>query len=178
VTAPRGELLAALERLLRVTSARSVLLSHAVAEQLGMNQTDLETLDLLTLDGPMPAGRLAELTGLTTGAITGVVDRLEKLGLAGREPDPADRRRVIVRALPPPEPFRRCAEALYAPLAAAMEQLAARYDDAELAAIVDFLGRANQASLEATAAVRRAGPRPAKRVRRAAGSPPGPPEGG
>ena len=64
-----------------------------------MNPTDLESLDILARHGPMTAGRLAEMTGLTTGAITGLVDRLERRGYARREPHPTDRRSVIVQPL-------------------------------------------------------------------------------
>jgi DNA-binding MarR family transcriptional regulator len=70
--------------------------SYQATEDLGVNPTDLGALCLLLLHGPAPAGRLAELTGLTTGAVTGVVDRLEKGGFVRREVDPADRRKVIV----------------------------------------------------------------------------------
>jgi DNA-binding MarR family transcriptional regulator len=65
-------------------------------EDVGMNPTDLGSLCLLLLHGPAPAGRVAELTGLTTGAVTGVIDRLERGGFVRREVDPADRRKVIV----------------------------------------------------------------------------------
>jgi DNA-binding MarR family transcriptional regulator len=70
--------------------------SYRATEDVGVNPTDLGALCLLLLHGPAPAGRLAELTGLTTGAVTGVVDRLEKGGFVHREVDPADRRKVIV----------------------------------------------------------------------------------
>jgi DNA-binding MarR family transcriptional regulator len=70
--------------------------SYEATEDVGVNPTDLGALCLLLLHGPAPAGRLAELTGLTTGAVTGVVDRLEKGGFVRREVDPADRRKVIV----------------------------------------------------------------------------------
>jgi DNA-binding MarR family transcriptional regulator len=65
-------------------------------EEVGLHQTDLGSLCLLLLHGPAPAGALAELTGLTTGAVTGVIDRLEKGGFVRREVDPHDRRKVIV----------------------------------------------------------------------------------
>src|SRR5262252_10525603 len=67
------------------------------AEAVGLNPSDLGCLCLLLLHGPIPAGRLAELTGLTTGAITGVIDRLERAGFASRVIDPSDRRKVIVK---------------------------------------------------------------------------------
>ena len=68
-----------------------------VAEAVGLSPSDLGCLCLLLLHGPSPAGRLAELTGLTTGAVTGVIDRLERAGFAQRALDPSDRRKVIVK---------------------------------------------------------------------------------
>jgi DNA-binding MarR family transcriptional regulator len=70
--------------------------SYEATEDVGVNPRDFGALCLLLLHGPAPAGRLAELTGLTTGAVTGVVDRLEEGGFVRRQVDPADRRKVIV----------------------------------------------------------------------------------
>src|SRR5436305_10692075 len=67
--------------------------SFEATESVGLSSTDIGSLCLLLLHGPMPAGRLAELTGLTTGAVTGVVDRLERANLVRRELDSTDRRR-------------------------------------------------------------------------------------
>jgi DNA-binding MarR family transcriptional regulator len=72
--------------------------SYEATEDVGVSPSDLGALCLLLLHGPAPAGRLAELTGLTTGAVTGVIDRLEKGGFVHRDVDPADRRKVIVVA--------------------------------------------------------------------------------
>ena len=151
-TPKRGHLLRALDRELRLASAQGVLLSQAVADRLGVNQSDLECLDLLHLHGPLTAGRLAELTGLTTGAITGLIDRLEAAGFARRERDPDDRRRVIVE--PTPEAVDRIAP-YYASMGRAMNDLLARYGDEELDLLVDFLGRANLVAREETAKLRR-----------------------
>ena len=123
-----------------------------------MNPTDLESLDLLTMHGPVPAGRLAELTGLTTGAITGVVDRLERAGYARREPDPTDRRRVIVRPLA--ENAEPEIAPLYEPLARAMAELYSGYSEQDLALILDFVTRANTLVLEETARLRAGATRP------------------
>jgi DNA-binding MarR family transcriptional regulator len=137
-------LLGALNVAFRIGSAQSVMLSQAAADALGMASSDIECYDLLSLHGAMTAGRLAELTGLTTGAITGVIDRLERAGYASRERDPNDRRRVIVR----PHLERHAdpaAVAVFGPVAAAMDTLVARYSDDELAVILDFFTRANEA---------------------------------
>src|SRR5919199_1292091 len=93
----RRELLQQLDAKLRSVIADAVLFNHQVAERVGLNATDAQCLNLLDLHGPMPAGRLAHLTGLTTGAITGAVDRLERVGYVRRERDLHDRRKGIVQ---------------------------------------------------------------------------------
>ena len=142
----------ALERALRETSGQSVLFSQAVADRVGMNPTDLETLDILTRNGPMTAGRLAEMTGLTTGAITGLVDRLERHGFARREPHPTDRRSVIVKPLS--ENAERDLGPAYVTMSEAMDELMSRYDDEALATILDFMTRAATITAEQIARLR------------------------
>src|SRR5260221_14723009 len=95
----RTELMAELEQALRKASAQGVLYSQAVAERLGINSTDLECLDIIQLRGPLTAGSLAEATGLTTGAVTGIVDRLESARVAPPERPPPDPPQGIVPAL-------------------------------------------------------------------------------
>jgi DNA-binding MarR family transcriptional regulator len=73
---------------------------QAVADAVGLNRTDLRCVDVLVLEGPVSAGRLAAVTGLTTGAMTTALDRLERAGLVRRERDTVDRRRVLVYATP------------------------------------------------------------------------------
>lgn len=148
----RAEVLQALQRELRTMSTRTVMLSQAVAGRLGLSPTDLETMEILSA-GPVTAGRLAELTGLTTGAITGVVDRLERAGYVRRERDTDDRRRVIVRLLP--ERARRL-ERMFEPVARAMADLHGRYSDAELTLFLDYVRRANAIGHEQTARIERA----------------------
>ncbi len=72
----------------------------AVAARMGLGRADIDCLVILAVEGTVPAGRFAEMTGLTTGGVTGVLDRLEHAGLVVREADPADRRRVLVRIAP------------------------------------------------------------------------------
>ncbi len=143
---------AALDRALRETSAQSVLFSQAVADRVGMNPTDLESLDILARNGPMTAGRLAELTGLTTGAITGLVDRLERRGYARRERHPTDRRSVIVQPLI--ENAERDLGPAYVAMSAAMDELMSRYGDEDLAVILDFITRAATITAEQIARLR------------------------
>lgn len=77
-------------------SRQVVMKSHAMAATLGLSPSDFEHLSLLVHSGPTTAGGLATITGLTTGAITGIIDRLEEAGLATRQFDHNDRRRIIV----------------------------------------------------------------------------------
>ena len=149
-TKKRQQLEAALNAAMRDASGQGVLYSQAVAGRLGMNSTDLECLDHI-LRGPVTAGRLAELTGLTTGAITGVIDRLERIGLARRESDPDDRRKTVVRALP--TVLERIAP-LFEPMERAAMGVLSKYRDDELALILNFLTRARDAALTAMSELR------------------------
>jgi DNA-binding MarR family transcriptional regulator len=136
---------------LRRLSAYTVLFNEAVAERLGITLTELKCSSLLDLHGAMTAGALAELTGLTTGAITGVIDRLEKAKLARRSADPEDRRRVIVESLP-----GRTAEfdRLYGGLGAAMGAVLAELDPRQLATVREFIQRSNAVLLAEAKALR------------------------
>ncbi|MBO9710238.1 MAG: MarR family transcriptional regulator [Caulobacter sp.] len=134
----RDALLWRLQAALREASGQGVLISQAIAGRVGLNPSDLECLDLIQLKGPRTAGELARATGLTSGAITGLVDRLERAGYVAREDDPADRRRVVVRVRPE---SLAVLNALYAPLQAAAQDLNASYSDADLALIVGFMER-------------------------------------
>ncbi len=79
--------------------SNAVLFQDAVARSGGLNSTDMQTVSILISQGPATPGELAERTGLTAGgAITAVVDRLERAGYITRKRDDADRRRVIVTA--------------------------------------------------------------------------------
>jgi DNA-binding MarR family transcriptional regulator len=96
----RAALMEELEHAVRRSSAQGVIFGQTVASRVGISSSDLECLDFLNLEGRVTAGRLAEVTGLTTGAITGVVDRLEKAGLVRRERDDHDRRKVFIATVP------------------------------------------------------------------------------
>lgn len=99
--ATAGEILASLQTF----TARTLVYNLRAAEALGLAPADLVCMCLLHLRGPSTPGWLAKMTGLSTGAVTGVVDRLERAGYVTRAQDPQDRRRVIVR--PDLERFER-----------------------------------------------------------------------
>ena len=126
-----GRLMLALRR----SSAAGVLHGQAVARRVGVNSSDLECLDLILMSGPSTAGEIARHTGLTSGAVTGLIDRLERLGLVERTADPADRRKVLVRVRE--DKIGPIAQ-LYAPLEKAMQSLLAGYSREELKVLIDF----------------------------------------
>ena len=120
----------------RALGHASSMLTSAVAERLGLHPTSWECLSLLFEHGPVTAGRLGDLTGLTTGAVTGLVDRLEAAGYVRRRRDEQDRRRVIVELVPSALPS---VLPLFEPMLAEMRALHARYDEVQLAAMVECL---------------------------------------
>jgi len=122
----------------RELSTASIFLHQAIASKLGLNVTDTRCFELMSRysQPPLTAGDLALATGLTTGAVTGILDRLEKAGLVERFRDPADRRKVFVR--PRPEALEQFGR-LYASLAAAAMKHASSYSTKELELIQDFM---------------------------------------
>lgn len=159
-----SELSRALNRELGMIGTQAVLLNQAIAERLHLHPTEVEVLDLLGRDGPLTAGQVAEVTGLTSGAASRLIDRLERAGYVRRAPNPKDRRSVLV--MPIVESISRDLAPLYTPLEGALSALYARYDPAQLALIADFLSQVNAVS-RAHIARLRAGPltRPACRRR-------------
>jgi DNA-binding MarR family transcriptional regulator len=138
-------------------STATVLFHSAIADRLGIGATDLKCYSILRQTGPITAGELAERTGLTTGAITGVIDRLEQAELARRVRDPHDRRRIVLELVHNAERERAILQ-LYLPLGQAIQALVSQYGPAERATIQDFLTSAI-AILEAeTTILRQAAP--------------------
>ena len=131
---------------IRYVSANSVMFSQAVAEKAGLHPTDNECLDFLMLKGPLTAGQLSQLTGLTTGAVTAMIDRLERAGFVQRERDQYDRRRVIVI------PDREKIDVEIAPfvmsMGAATEAICAQFSEAELETILKFITQANTVAVQ------------------------------
>ncbi|CAA9383779.1 MAG: Transcriptional regulator, MarR family [uncultured Pseudonocardia sp.] len=94
------ELRAGIADAVRRVIADAVLHNHAVAQEVGLGASDAQFVGLLGQHGPLTPGRLAALTGLSTGTVTGVVDRLERGGFVRRERDTGDRRKVLVVLVP------------------------------------------------------------------------------
>lgn len=126
--------------LMRGLGTRTILHEQNVAASLGLYNNDFITLDILREAGPITAGELSKKTGLTTGSITALVDRLEKNGYVHRKNDPTDRRRVII--VPDYESKEEVGNS-YRPLHTAMIELASSYTEEELALITQFIGKAS-----------------------------------
>jgi DNA-binding MarR family transcriptional regulator len=130
--APHGDLTG------RELSNAVVFFHEAVAAHLGISAAEWKCLGLLDTHGPSTASRLAELSGFTTGAITGIVDRLERAGYVRRQSHPTDRRSVIVEPVHVKELKDRVIP-IFQSLGQAMATIAARYSEKELAAIGRFI---------------------------------------
>jgi DNA-binding MarR family transcriptional regulator len=143
----REEIIQAIIEKRKEMSTETIMFHQSVADVLGLHITDHKCLDLIRQYGAMPAGRIAELTGLTTGAVTGIIDRLEKAGYVRRANDPKDRRRTIV------EPVRnkkweRKIEAIFIPFHERMHKLLSSYSDGELDFLLDVLTKSIEQTRE------------------------------
>ena len=128
-------------------STETILFHQAVADAVGLYITDHQCMHFIHRYGAMPAGRLADLTGLTTGAVTGIIDRLEEAEYVRRTNDPKDRRRTIV------EPIRnkkleRKLEMIFIPLHEKMHKLLSSYSESELAFLLDALTKSVELTRE------------------------------
>jgi DNA-binding MarR family transcriptional regulator len=128
-------------------STETILFHQALADVLDFHITDHRCMHFLHSYGAMPAGRLAELTGLTTAAVTGIIDRLEEAGYVRRVNDPNDRRRTIV------EPVRnkkleKMLGAIFTPFHEKMDTLLSSYSDSELAFLLEVITKSIELTRE------------------------------
>jgi DNA-binding MarR family transcriptional regulator len=144
----RRRLIAAIRASLREAITHLSLLNHQVGGKVELKGNDIECLDLIGRHGPLSPGDLGRRTGLHPATLTGILDRLERGGWITREPSPADRRSVQLRALP-----TRGAEllGLYAPMNSTMDGIFARYTKEQLETIEDFIRRTATAARSHTA---------------------------
>jgi DNA-binding MarR family transcriptional regulator len=132
----REQLYAELGDEVRANQRATDVVDELMCQLLGVNRTDARCLDILDQHGSMSAGDLAEASRLSTGAITGVIDRLERAGLAHRVPDPSDRRRVLVELTP--KAYARATELMVEPMRKLYLPMAERYSDEQLRLIIEF----------------------------------------
>lgn len=141
----QDEAIARLTTILRRMGAASALHSQAVAKRVGLASVDLECLDMILLAGPVTAGQIMEHTKLTSGAVTGLIDRLARKGYVERAADPQDRRKVLVRIMP--EAVRPLLD-LFAPMAERSAALMQQYSAEELELIAGFVEKGTAIALE------------------------------
>ena len=127
---------------MRASQRATDTVDELITEHLGINRTDGRCLDILDQHGRMSAGRLAELSGLSTGAVTAVVDRLERGGYARRVDDPGDRRRVLVELTPKSQQLAW--ELMGAPMSEAAKSLIERYSESQLELLLEFTRRGRE----------------------------------
>jgi DNA-binding MarR family transcriptional regulator len=137
---------------LRLAQSASDAMDSAFAEFVGLNHTDARCLDLIDQSDQITAGDLAKKVGLTTGAVTAVVDRLEAAGLVRRIRDTEDRRKVFIEAT---EDAKRLGSEVYGPIAQAGLPYLRQLTDQEVSLITDFLEMSARINLEHSANVRR-----------------------
>ena len=122
-------------RLAREHEAANDAFDEVAARKLGVNRTDLKCLSIIENEGPMTAGRLAELTGLTSAAVTAILDRLERAGYARRVRAEQDRRQVIVELTPL---VAERGEPIWGPLGRDAQAAFARMSVEELKSVIEF----------------------------------------
>jgi DNA-binding MarR family transcriptional regulator len=137
----KAELIAEIGMAFRRDQNRSDVFDELVAERLGINSTDLRCLDIIQQHDRITAGRLAELAGLTTGAVTSVLDRMERLGYARRVRDTEDRRRVLVEMT---ENALDAMWKLYGQAKEEWDQMFSRYTAGELRVFLHMLTEAEE----------------------------------
>jgi DNA-binding MarR family transcriptional regulator len=150
----REGIIQAINQKFREISTETIMFHQAIADVLGLHITDHKVLDFIYRYGPMPAGRLSELTSLTTGAVTGIIDRLEKAGYVRRVNDPKDRRRTIIE-LTRNKKLQRKLEDIFTPLSMRMHKVLSSYSDNELAFLFNVLTKSLEQSHEELMKLRR-----------------------
>jgi DNA-binding MarR family transcriptional regulator len=146
----RRQRYAEIRQALRELRVQLSAVNHQVSGRVQVRGVDVDCLDVIERTGPLSPSVLAKLTGLHPATLTGILDRLERGGFVVRERSTTDRRAVMVRGQPTrvSEMYR-----LYAGMNAAIDEICAGYEEAELAVIADFLRRVAGAGANAAAAL-------------------------
>jgi DNA-binding MarR family transcriptional regulator len=138
----KQELMEELNQSIQRSGALAVLHTNAVASEMGLSATEFESMDLISHHQPMSAGALAFECGLTTGAITGIVDRLEKAGFVHRVRDPKDRRRVLLESIDSDKTKRVCD--LYQPMQEIFEEIIGTCNSEQISFLIDIHNQINK----------------------------------
>lgn len=135
----RKELLKDLEDKGREFIARVILSNQKIAEKLKINTVDLQCLNVIDLlGGEAKPSEIAKMTGLTTGGVTVMLDRLEKKEFIERKPNPSDRRSIVIHVSP--KIIAKLHE-IYESQALSMEKILSNYGDEELSTIIDYFSK-------------------------------------
>ncbi|WP_241560052.1 MarR family winged helix-turn-helix transcriptional regulator [Solirhodobacter olei] len=137
-----------LTRAIREYQNASDIMDEAFTALLGINRTDGRCLDIIDLHGHPTAGQLAAESGLTTGTVTAVVDRLEKAGYVRRRRDPGDRRKVVVEAT---ETAQELGTLVFDEVGRLGQALMGRMTPEQLLIVIRFLEVGNRMSREMAA---------------------------
>lgn len=129
---------------LRQNSGYAVMFHSLISDKLGLNPTDQKCLDFLNRSGSVTAGNLAQLTGLTTGSITSVIDRLENSGYVIRDRDPNDRRRVVIKVVP--EKMDKISP-MFQSIFESTSEILTQYNEQETELILNFIRQCNDMTL-------------------------------
>ncbi|MFJ7854648.1 MarR family winged helix-turn-helix transcriptional regulator [Peribacillus frigoritolerans] len=129
-------LLESLTHRLQRYGMRSVLFQQNMAQKIGVSHTDLKSAEILNETGPITAGELSKITGLSTGSVTALINRLEKSGYVKRERDPLDGRRVMIAPIPERQ---EQIKSHYQSLSMATKELCSSYNEQELILINQFV---------------------------------------
>ena len=158
MSSSRQALVDELQATLTQAVADAILVQQAAADRLGLGLSDFKCFTALLDQGTATAGELAQRTGLTSGAVTRMIDRLERAGWVRRIHDTTDRRRIIVAPVQ-----QRLAEVqpLFAGMAAGWSAALADYDEAQLRLVLDLFGRMRVLARQQAAAIRGTAPQPA-----------------
>lgn len=135
----REILIQAFHDAMREFSTDTIVFHQAIADKLGLNPTDHKCLDMILRNSPMTAGKLSELTGFTTGTVTGVLDRLEEVGYIYREKDPSDRRKVIIHVRK--DKAERDIYPKFQSLGAAIHDHLSEYSEKDIRFLLDFMAK-------------------------------------
>lgn len=138
----RNVLMKELSEAIQRSGTLTVLHTNAIANKVGLSATEFEAMDMISRYQPMTAGKLSKYCGLTTGAITGLVDRLARAGTARRVRDPEDRRRVFIVPVENKEKNERVRH-LYGPIGSAFRGVMGDCTDEQLQFLVDFHTKMN-----------------------------------
>jgi DNA-binding MarR family transcriptional regulator len=141
----RAQLHETVIRCLRQFIAGSVLSNQQIADRVGLRLTDMQCINVLELMGPSTPGELARFTGLTTGGVTVMLDRLERGGYLKREPNPRDRRSVLVHLSPAK---LKKIQAFYGEINDRMAVLLGETPERELRSVVKLLSKMNESRAE------------------------------